>query len=169
MRHEDVFGIAAGDLDAELARLGADVLLVALAGGALAAADPREDDEALADLAAFEQRLSIRAHGAERAFDLVAQRVGQGASARPVDLVAIAEVDMAVLQVDVRVADAGMGDLHHDFRALGRGHVGGHFLKRLAVGDDGLALHGYARPPRRCPAALAWVRGGLEERTRAEG
>ena len=141
MRDEDVFGIAAGDLDAELARLGADVFLVALAGGALAAADPREDDEALADLAAFEQGLRIRADSRERAFDLVAQRVRQRAALGPVELVAIAEVDMAVLQVDVRMADAGVGDLHHHFRALRRRDVGGDFLERFAVGDDGLALH----------------------------
>ncbi len=112
MGDEDVFGIAAGDLDADLARLGADVFLVTLAGGALAAADPREDDEALADLAAFEQRLRIGANGRERAFDLVAERVGQRAALGPVDLVAIADVDMAVLQVDVGMADAGEGDLH---------------------------------------------------------
>jgi hypothetical protein len=63
VRDEDVFGIAAGDLNADLARLGADVFLVALAGGALAAADPREDDEALADGAAFKQSLRVGAYG----------------------------------------------------------------------------------------------------------
>ena len=57
-------------------------------------------------------------------------------------VVAIADVDMAVLQVDVRVADAGVRDCHEDFRALRGGNVGGDFLERLAVGDDGLALHG---------------------------
>ena len=142
MRDEDVFRIAAGDLDAELARLGADVFLVALAGSALAAADPRKDDEALAGLAAFEQGLRIGTDSRQRAFDLVAQRVGQRAALGPVDLVAIAQIDMAVLQVDVGMANAGVRNPDDDFRAFGRRDVGGHFFERCAVGDDGLALHG---------------------------
>ena len=71
MRDEDVFRVTAGNLDAELAGLGADVFLVTLAGRALAAADPWEDDEAFTELATFEQGLCIRADGREGAFDLM--------------------------------------------------------------------------------------------------
>jgi len=104
--------IAASNLDAELTRLVADVLLVALAGGALAAADPREDDKRWPTRAAFEQGLRVRADSRERAFDFVTERVRQRAALGPVRLARrLAEIDMAVLKVDVRVADAGEGDL----------------------------------------------------------
>ena len=72
----------------------------------------------------------------------MAQGEGQRAVAAHVELLAAAQIEIAVLQVDVGVAHAAVRDAqqHLGAQRLGRGGFRG--LQRLAVVDERLAVHG---------------------------
>src|SRR5438105_6897721 len=135
-------GIATGAVDAEDAAPGnAVVVLTCLAHGALAAADPGEHQALLADPDALRLR-SERFDDTER---LVAEGEGQHAAALlHVEALAAAQIEVALPDVQIRVAYAFAGDAHQHFAAfrLRRGRQ--HFLERLAVLDDLVADHAFA-------------------------
>ena len=135
MRHQHVRGVAAVHGDAERARRIAQVLVAARAQPALAAADPGIGRVALARLDA----LGLGARRLDRAGDLVAQREGQRAVAAHVELLAAAQVEVAVLQVEVGVAHAAMGDAQQHLGALRLGRRGLRGLQRLSIVDQRLA------------------------------
>ena len=138
MRHQHMRRITAGNARraAELARLDAIIFLVAQARRAIAAADPGIGRIAVADFHA----LHVGADGHDFAFDLVAQRVRQFQIAHR-QLVAAAQIEIAVMDVDVGMADAGMRRLEEDFRALRRGRRRLEFLERASEFHNGLAEH----------------------------
>ena len=139
MRHHHMRCVTAGAAvgATELARAAdADVLLAAQAGGALAATDPRKRRITRADL----DVLHIGADGDDFAFDLMAQRVRQ-LHIRHRQLVAAAQIEIAVMDMDVRMADAGIVDLEENLGAC-RGRCRRlQFLKRLAEFRDHLTEH----------------------------
>ena len=142
MRHQHVGGIAAVDGDAERAGRIAHVLVAARAQPALAAADPGIGGVELA----WRHALRLGARRLHGAGDLVAQGEGQRAVAAHIELLAAAQIEIAVLQVDVGVAYAAMRDAQQHLAALrlGRGRLRG--LQRLSVVDERLAVH-EAFPP----------------------
>ena len=131
-------GIAAGHVGgaAELARLEAEIFLAALAGRAIAAADPGKGRIAVADLHA----LGIGADGHHFALDLMAERVRQ-LHAPQRQLVAAAQIEIAVMDMNVGMADAGVLDLQQHLGALGLRRRAFDGLKRLSEFDNGLAEH----------------------------
>ena len=78
------------------------LLFVAQAGGAFAATDPGKRRAAVADLHAFR----VGSHGHDFAFDLVAHRVGHFEIGQR-HFVAAAEVEIAIVDMHIAVADAG--------------------------------------------------------------
>ena len=73
--------------------------------------------------------------------DLVAERERQLPAGAHVELLAAAEIEVAVLQVHVGVTHAAVGDAEQHLAALGRGRRRLRVLQRLAVVDEGLAMH----------------------------
>ncbi len=96
--------VAALRLDADLPRLRAEVFVAALAGRALPAADPGINDIALADGDA----LRIGACRGQFALDLMAEREGKRPAARKLRLAAAAEIEIAVMQMDVGMTYTAM-------------------------------------------------------------
>src|SRR5207253_1797581 len=142
IRHQHMRGIRAGAVDAEEARAGdAVIFLTGLAHGALAAADPRIDQPLLADF-------DPASAGPERFDDaerLVAEREGRNAAALlHVEALAAAEIEVALPDVEIGVADAGARDAHEHLGSLGLGRAREHLLQRLAVFDDLIADHAFA-------------------------
>ena len=117
-------GKAAVDGDAEEALLDAEVFVAVGAVAALAAADPGEYRLLLAD----QVLRRIGADFVDDAGDLVAERERQRHAARGVELLAAAEIGIAVLDVQVGMAQPAAFDADQDFAAL-----------RLRRVDDGLA------------------------------
>ena len=74
--------------------------------------------------------------------DLVAEGEGQRPVAAHVELLPAAEIEVAVLQVDVGVAHAAVGDAQQHLGALRLRRRGLGGLQRLAVLDQRLAMHG---------------------------
>ena len=103
VRHDDMRAIAAGDPGAEGARPQAQQFLALLAHRALAAADPGIGNHLVAD---FDARGS-RAERSDLAGDLMPHRERQmHATGFERELLAVAEIEMPVPDVDVAVADA---------------------------------------------------------------
>jgi len=94
----------------------AAILLAALASRTLAAADPGERREALADF----HVLDVGPDRDDFAFDLVSQRVRQFHVGHG-QLVAAAKIEIAVVNVNVRMANAGIVHLEKDLGARGSG------------------------------------------------
>src|SRR6185295_5685819 len=139
MRHDDMGAVAAGGPGAERARCQTEQLVAPLADRARAAADPRVDGVALADL----DTLRIRPQRHHLAGNLVAHGEGQlHAALLDGDLVSPAEIEVAVPDVHVAVTDTGGFDAHEHLLADGlwRRVVTG--LQRLPPLDD---LHGAHR------------------------
>ena len=137
VRHQDVRGVAAVDRDAERARRVAQMLVAACAHGARAAADPRIDGVAYAGCDA----LGVGASRLDGAGDLVPKGEGEGAEAAHVELLLAAQGEIAVLQVQIGVAHAAMGDAQQHLAAPGLGRLGLGGLERLAVLDQRLPAH----------------------------
>jgi hypothetical protein len=136
MRHHDMAAIAAGGPGAERARGQTEQLVTPLADRARAAADPRVDGVALADLDTLRSR--PRRH--HLAGNLVAHGEGQlHAALLQGHLVAPAEIEVAVPDVHVAVTDPGGFDAHEDLLAGGLRRRVLTQLQRLAPLDD---LHG---------------------------
>ncbi|MEA3094797.1 MAG: hypothetical protein QOJ04_6139, partial [Caballeronia sp.] len=109
---EHVRGVAAAAIDAERARPRAILLVAPLTDRALAAADPREDD----DLAPRRHRRAVRPGGDGLAGDLVAHGQGQVHAARThFELLAAAEIEKAFADMEVAVTDAGGRHLDEHF------------------------------------------------------
>jgi hypothetical protein len=119
-----VAGKAAVDGDAEEALLDAEVFVAVGAVAALAAADPGKHRA----LGADEARRRVGADLLDHARDLVPERERQRHASGGVELLAAAEIGIAVLDVQVGVAEAAALDAHQYFGAL-----------RLRRVDDGLA------------------------------
>src|SRR6202012_5779435 len=115
---------AAVDRDAEEALLDAEVLVAIGAVAALAAADPGKHRALLADQLPGHVRPDL----VDDAGDLMAERERQGHAARGVELLAAAEIGVAVLDVQVGMAQAAALDAHQDLASL-----------RFWRVDDGLA------------------------------
>src|SRR6185369_12655398 len=136
MRDQHMRGKAAVGGNAEMARGCADVLVAGLAGRALAAADPRIDRNRRADFC-----LRIRPDGFDGAGDFMPEREGQGASGAHVELLAVAEHEIAVLHVQIGMADAAAMDAHQHFGAFGlRGLYHG-LAQGRGIGGERLAVH----------------------------
>ena len=73
--------------------------------------------------------------------DLVAEREWQRAARGDVELLVAAEREIAVLQMQVGMADAAALDAHQHFAAARGGAVDDGFAQRLPVGDERLAVH----------------------------
>src|SRR5438874_2811745 len=133
--------VGAGAIHAEEARAGdAVVVLAALAHDALSAPDPRIDEALVAHLHAPSARPE-RFDDAER---LVAERERRDAAALlDVEALAAAQVEVALPDVQVGVADARAGDAYQHLAALRLGRLGEHLLQRLAVLDDLIADHAF--------------------------
>ena len=86
---------------------------------------------------AFEQRLCIRTDGRQRAFDLVTQRVGQGAALGPVKLIAVANVDVSVLQVERKIRGRVKRQMEKTQREYYLNEQLKAIQKELGEGEDG--------------------------------
>src|SRR5215471_5704224 len=139
MRDQHVRRVGARAIYAEVTRPGnAIVVLVGLADIALAAADPRVHESLLPDLhpLCFGAELL---HDAER---FVSKREGRNAaSILHVEALAAAEIEVAVPNMQVAVADAGARDANEGLGALRRRSVENHPLQGFAVLDHLIADH----------------------------
>ena len=140
MRHHAFFGVTAGTEDTERGRLRAIVLLVAQADVACAAAEPRIDQKRLADLAVGDR--CIGALRDEPAENLVSHDHRRGhAAIGETQALAAAEIVVAVLNMQIAVADAAARDIDHHFRAGGL-RIGLFDRRdRLAEHLDGIGAH----------------------------
>ena len=102
----------------------AEILLAGLAGRAFAAADPGIDRDRCAEL----RVLGVGTGALDDAGDLMAEREGQRAARADVELLAVAEREIAVLHVQVGMAHAAALDAHQHLAAV-----------RLRAVDDGFA------------------------------
>src|SRR5207237_1617595 len=141
VRHEYMRRIRAWTIHAEEARAGDTVVvLAALAHGALSAPDPRIDEALVADLHAP----SARAERVDDAERLVPERERRDAAALlDVEALAAAQVEVALPDVQVGVADARAGDAHQHFAALRLRRLGEHLLQPPALLDDLIASHAF--------------------------
>ena len=114
MRHHHVRRVAAVDGDAERSRRIAHMLVAPRAQPALAAADPGIGRVLLA----LGGALGVGSGGFDGPGDLVPEREGQLPAAAHVELLAAAEVEVAVLQVEVGMAHAAMRDAQQHLGAL---------------------------------------------------
>ena len=137
MRHHHVRGVAAVDGDAERPRRIAHMLVAPRAQPALAAADPGIGRVLLA----LDGALGVGSGGFHGPGNLVPERERQLPAAAHVELLAAAEVEIAVLQMEVGMAHPAMRDAQQHLGALRcrRGGLGS--LQRLGVLDQRLAMH----------------------------
>jgi hypothetical protein len=137
MGNENVRGEAAIDGDAEMAGLVAEMLIAAPAGTAGAAADPGID--------CVECRLIDRAGfgpgGDGVAGNLMAERERKAAQRTDIELFAVSQVEIPVLEMKVAVADAAIRDADEHLAALRNGQRRFGRGERCAVIDEGLAFH----------------------------
>src|SRR5208283_2940343 len=109
--------------NAEMARRRAEVLLAVPAGRAGAAADPRIDRDA-----ASRRDRGVGTGFLHHAGDLVAEREGKRAAGADIELLVAAELEIAVLDMQVGMAHAASLDPHQNFAPA-----------RLRTGDHRLA------------------------------
>jgi hypothetical protein len=130
MRHAHQVGVAAGQLDAQVAhRASAQVLVATLAHQARAAAQPGIDDDLVAELHA----LHVGADFDDLTADLVAHRHRQlGAGAFERGQLAPAHVEAAGLHMQVGMAHAAVRDAQRHLVADGRRQFVGNFLQVTA-------------------------------------
>ena len=133
MRHHQVVGIAAVREHAETAHGAAEILVSALARAASPATDPRMRQPAVADLDA----LRVGADRHHLADILVTEGHRQfHAAIREAHLFAAAQIEPAVGQMQITVADAGCQNLQQDFAAGRLGRWLFVELERLAANAD---------------------------------
>ena len=130
-------GKAAVDGDAEEALLDAEVLVAIGAVAALAAADPGEYRLLLSD----QLLRGIGTDFIDDAGDLVAERERQRHAARGVEPLAAAQIGIAVLDVQVGMAQPAAFDADEDFAALRLRRVDDGFAQRRIELDQRLATH----------------------------
>jgi hypothetical protein len=106
MRHQHVGGVTAVDGYAESPRRVADVFVPSCAQPALAAPDPRKGCVALS----LVHTLRVGSRGLHGAGDLVPECEGQLPRAAHVQLLPAAKIEVAILQMQVRVADSAVAD-----------------------------------------------------------
>src|SRR5437868_13290979 len=121
---------------AELPRAIAQILFSACAGGTVAAADPRKNGVARAN----DDVTCRRTCGHDFAFDFMAQSVRQRQMGER-QAVAAAEFEIAVMNVHVAVADAGVMNLQQNLRALREGCGRLDLLKWSTECNDRLRQH----------------------------
>ena len=144
VRHQHVRGEPAVDLDAEMARRGAEIFLPGLARGAFAAADPGKHRGRCADF-----HIRVGAGLLDDAGDLVAEREGEGAPRRHVELLVAAEAEIAVVQMQVGVAHAATADPHQHLGAARLRRFHDRLAQRRRIGGHRLADHaGHANSSR---------------------
>src|SRR5690349_3349449 len=124
VRHQHMGGKAAVDGDAEEALLDAEVLVAGETVAALAAANPGKYRLLLAD----HIHADLGADLIDDAGELMAERKWERHAARGVELLAAAEIGIAVLDVQVGMTEPATLDANEDLLAL-----------RLRRFDDGLA------------------------------
>ena len=135
MGDDDVARIAAVHHDAEMSCLGAQVLVAVAARRTFAAADPRIDR----DLAP-RRDVGLRTRCLDHAGDLMAESERQRAAGADVELPVGGELEEAVLDVQVGMADAAPLDAHQHFAARAaagnrpRSRTGGHHSRRATGG-----------------------------------
>src|SRR5215469_3539248 len=147
MRDEDVACKAPRDprRAAKLPGTIAQIFFATRTGGAVAAADPWKGGVAGADAHAFR----VRPDGDDFAFDLMAHCVGQ-LQVHERQPVAAAEIEIAVVNMYVAVADAGVMDLEEHLRTAGRGRGRFDLFKGCTECDNRLRQHDLLRFA--CPA-----------------
>src|SRR5580692_6523937 len=130
-------GEAAIGADAEMPMVGAQVFFTGLAGGARATTDPGINRYAAADVGAF-----CPFTGAfNDAGNLVTERKRQRTIFGYVEAFVGAEREIAVLQMQIRVAHAASLDAHQHFGTAWRRTIDHGLAKRLTVGDKRLPAH----------------------------
>ncbi len=164
---------AAVAIHAQRARRAAKMLVAAGACAARTAADPREHDPAIAD----RNTARIWAERDHLADDLVAEDAGRGDAAREFDATTVAEIEKAVREVDVAVADAAcLGPQQHLPAGRGRRRGAGRHqwhaerleskaahggvFAPLVVGPPARMVKWPVAPARVTPAAGVFTRGG---------
>ncbi len=130
-------GKAAVDRDTEKALLDAEIFVAVLAIAALAAADPGEHRLLFSDQLFW----GVRADFLDDACDLMAERERQRHAARGVEPLAAAEIGIAVLDVEVGMAQPATFDADEHFSALRLRCVDDGFAQRRIEFDQGLAAH----------------------------
>src|SRR6202020_1776564 len=135
--HQHMSSAAAIDADAEKALLGAEIFIARQTVAALAAADPWENRTLSAD----QILRHVRADFLDGAGDLVAEGEGQCHAARGVELLAAAEIGIAVLDVKVGMAKSAALDPDQNFPPLGLRCVDDGFAQRRIKLDQRLATH----------------------------
>ena len=120
--------VCRGTLNAERTRRVAQMLVAGLAQRTLAAADPRKHDAP----GAFGDITRFRSDRNDGTGDLVTERARRRDDACQVELVSAAEVEIAVGEVHVAVADAATIDFEEHFAALWLRRVPARFDQRLA-------------------------------------
>ncbi len=113
----------------------AQILLAGAARRAIAAADPGIDRDAPAHACAG----SIRAGGFNHSGNLVTERERQHAVLGDVEPLVAAEREIAVLHMQVGMADPATLDADEDFGAVRPGAVHDRLAERLAISDQRLA------------------------------
>ena len=134
MRHQHMRGKAAIDLDAEVARRGAQILLAGAAGRAFAAADPGKHRDRRAGL-----RPSHRGPACSTTPAISWPSVnGSERSAAHVELLVAAEAEIAVLQMNVGMAHAAAVDPHQHFAARAARGLDDRLAQRRRIGGHRL-------------------------------
>jgi hypothetical protein len=111
MRNQNVRGEAAIDGNTEIAIVSAQILLAVAADGA----GPRTNPGINGNTAADDRRIDVAADAFDHAGDFMTECEGQGASGAGIELLVGAEGEVAVLQVQVGMANAAAFDAHQDF------------------------------------------------------
>src|SRR5262245_19960327 len=134
MRYQHVSGEATVDGDPEMTRGRTNILITDLACGALPATIPRVDRN-------FGTWLcwGVGADAVDDAGNLVSQCKGQGAAGADIQFLAAAKQEVAVLHMQVGMADATPRNADKDFRSLRSRRVNDGFAKRCAICNHGLA------------------------------
>ena len=138
MGHDEVRGETAAAVDAHAAGLHAEVLLAAPADDAIAAAHPRMDQAHVADADA----LGFGADGDHLADILVAHGERQfHAAILQLQLLAAADVVIAVPDVEIGMADASRHHAQDDICSFRSGRIPLHALQRRSALADIVAEH----------------------------
>jgi hypothetical protein len=132
-----VAGEAAVGVDAKMPVIGAEVFVTSLACRTRAASDPWIDRDALPDGRSF----CAFTEAFDDAGNLVTKRKGERAIFGYVEALVVAESEVAVLQMQIRVANATSLDAYQHFGAARRGAIDHGFAERLTIGDKRLPAH----------------------------
>ena len=137
-RNEDVLCVTSRLEDADRERLvGTEILLVAQAGRALPASQPRIDQA----VRALVQSGHIRARADDFTGDFMAHGQRQGyAAVGQGHLLSAAEIVPAFPQMDIAVTHAGAGHADQHLVVLRFGHLVGHEFQRRIVFRDAVTL-----------------------------